>query len=104
VRHQGATVHELSQVAELGVLPGELLTKLAREMERHELGPGEELDVGDRFAVVLSGLLSGADGVLRPGDRLAGRARAMTPAAAVACDRAVYESIAAGGLPAAGDA
>ena len=96
MRHQGATVHELARVAELSVLPGELLTKLAREMERHELGPGEELDAGDRYAVVLSGMLSGPAGVLRPGDKLVGRARAMTPAAVASCEQAAYDRVAAG--------
>jgi hypothetical protein len=96
VRHEAATVHELSRVAELAVLPGETLTKLAREMERHELGPGQELDAAGRFAVVLGGMLTGGSGVLRPGDRLAGSARALTPAAVATCDEAVYEAIAAG--------
>ena len=100
MRHQAATVHELARVAELSVLPGEALTRLAREMERHELGAGEELDAGDGFAVVLNGLLNGSEGVLRPGDRFAGRVRAMTPAAAATCDRSVYEAIAAGDSPA----
>jgi hypothetical protein len=94
VRNQGATVHELARVAELSRLPGETLTKLAREMERHELAPGEELEVGDRFAVVLSGLLSGA-AVLRPGDHASGRVRALTPAAMAVCDRSTYDAIAA---------
>jgi hypothetical protein len=96
VRHEAATVHELSRVAELAVLPGETLTKLAREMERHELGPGQEVDAAGRFAVVLGGMLTGGSGVLRPGDRLAGTARALTPAAVATCDEAVYEAIAAG--------
>jgi hypothetical protein len=96
VRHEAATVYELSRVAELAVLPGETLTKLAREMERHELGPGEEVEAAGRFAVVLGGMLSGDGGVLRPGDRLRGNARALTPAAVATCDRAVYEDIAAG--------
>lgn len=42
MRHQAATVHELARVAELGVLPGETLTRLAREMERHEVGAGAD--------------------------------------------------------------
>ena len=92
-------MHELARVAELSVLPGETLTRLAREMERHELGAGEELDAGDAFAVVLNGLLSGSEGVLRPGDRFAGRARALTPAAAATCDRSVYEAISAEEAP-----
>ena len=94
MRHQGATVHELARVAELSTLPGETLTKLAREMERHELGAGEELDVGDRYAVVLSGLLSG-NTVVRPGDHASGRVRALTPAAVAVCDRSTYNAIAA---------
>lgn len=95
MRHQAATVHELARVAELGVLPGETLTRLAREMERHEVGAGAELDVGDRFAVVLGGLLNSGAGVLRPGDRASGRVRAVTPAAVATCEREVYEAIAA---------
>jgi hypothetical protein len=90
-------VHELARVAELSVLPGETLTKLARELERHELGAGEELDVGERYAVVLGGLLNGRQGVLRPGDLAAGRVRAMTPAAVAACDRSAYEAVVAHG-------
>lgn len=96
MRHQGATVHELARVAELSVLPGESLTKLARAMERHELGVGEELDVADRFAVVLSGLANGPEGVLRPGDLASGRVRALVPAAVAECDRAAYEAIVGG--------
>ncbi|MGH3023058.1 MAG: hypothetical protein ACRDNI_05325 [Gaiellaceae bacterium] len=95
MRHEAATVHELSRVAELGVLPGETLTKLARTMERHELAPGEELDAAGLYAVVLSGMLSGGSGVLRPGDRVAGSARALTPAAVATCDQSAYEEIAA---------
>lgn len=94
MRHQAATVHELARVAELGVLPGETLTRLAREMERHELPAGTELDVEDRFAVVLAGLVNGPEGVLRPGDRASGRLRALTPAAVATCARDAYEAIA----------
>jgi hypothetical protein len=88
-------VHELARVAELSTLPGETLTRLAREMVRHELGAGEELNAGDQIAVVLSGLLSGPEGVLRPGDRASGRLRALTPAAVAACDRSAYDAIVA---------
>ena len=94
MRHQAATVHELARVAELSVLPGETLTRLARELERHELGPGEELDAADRFAVVLSGLVNAPEGVLRPGDRAHGRLRALTPSAVATCERSAYEAIA----------
>ena len=97
MRQQAATVHELARVAELAVLPGETLTKLARELERHELEPGEELDAGERFAVVLSGLVNGPEGVLRPGDRAKGLLRAMTPSAVATCERSAYEAIAGPG-------
>ena len=97
MRHQAATVHELARVAELSTLPGETLTKLARELERHELAPGEELDVGDEFTVVLSGLVNGPEGVLRPGDRTGGRLRALTPSALASCSQDVYDRLIAGG-------
>jgi hypothetical protein len=97
VRHEAATVLELSRVAELSVLPGETLTRLAREMERHELGPGEELDAGEDYAVVLAGLVNGPDGVLHPGDRTSGRVRAVMPSAVASCARDVYDRVVAGG-------
>jgi hypothetical protein len=90
-------VHELARVAELSVLPGETLTKLARELERHELGPGEGLDAGESFAVVLSGLVSGQGGVLHPGDRATGLVRALTPAAVASCTVEAYDRVVAGG-------
>lgn len=96
MRHQAATVHELARVAELSVLPGETLTKLAREMERHELGPGDEVDIGEQFAVVLTGLLNGPTGVLRPGEHASGLVRALTPSAVASCARDVYERAVAG--------
>jgi len=96
VRHQAATVHELARVAELSVLPGETLTKLARELERHELDPGDEVDVGDQFAVVLSGLVNGPAGVLRPGDRASGLVRALTPSALASCPWDAYDRTVAG--------
>ena len=43
---------------------------------------------------VLSGLVNGPDGVLRPGDRAHGLLRAMTPSAVATCERSVYETIA----------
>ena len=96
MRHEAATVLELSRVAELSVLPGETLTRLAREMKRHELAPGEELDAGELFAVVLSGLLNGPAGVLRPGDRASGRLRALTPSAVASCTAEAYDRALAG--------
>jgi hypothetical protein len=98
VRHEAATVLELSRVAELSVLPGETLTKLARELERHELAPGQELDLaGEQYAVVLTGLVSGPAGVLHPGDRASGRVRAVMPSAVASCPREAYERVVAGG-------
>jgi hypothetical protein len=95
MRRQAATVHELARVAELSVLPGELLTKLAGEMERHELAPGEKLDPGTQFAVVLSGLLTGPEGVLHPGDRAGGPVRALTPSAVATCALDAYDRVVA---------
>ena len=58
MRHEAATVFELSRVAELAGLPGETLTKLARELERHELASGEELDPEGDVGLVLGGMLT----------------------------------------------
>ena len=93
MRHEAATVFELSRVAELADLPGETLTKLAREMERHELASGEEIDPMDEVGLVLGGMLTGAGGVLRPGDRLRGAARALTPAAVATCAKDTYDRV-----------
>ena len=93
MRHEAATVFELSRVAELAGLPGETLTKLAREMERHDLASGEALDPEDRVALVLGGMLTGAGGVLHPGDRLSGPVRALTPAAVGICAKDTYDRV-----------
>ena len=78
MRHSPATVAELSQIGLLAGLPGETLAKLGDRMERRSLAPGERVlgqgDEGERFYVVLSGLLRatqderGDRGVMRPGD------------------------------------
>jgi ATP-binding cassette, subfamily B, bacterial len=78
VRHVPASVTELSRIGLLADLPGEQLTKLAHLMRREEVGPGQPLlregDEGDRFYVVLNGLLSvtqtdrGLRRILKPGD------------------------------------
>jgi ATP-binding cassette, subfamily B, bacterial len=78
VRHVPASVTELSRIGLLAELPGELLIKLAHRMRREEIGPGQPLlregDEGDRFYVVLNGLLSvtqndrGLRRILKPGD------------------------------------
>jgi hypothetical protein len=93
LRQQGATVHELARVAELAVLPGETLTRLAERMQRRDLRPGERLDAGPRFGVVLAGMLNGPRGLLRPGDTFTGAVSATVPATVATCERAAYEEL-----------
>ena len=107
-----ATVHELSRVPLLSSLPGETLTALANAMRREQVLPGaavvREGEDGDRFYVVLSGVLAtsqktlGPRGLLRPGDTFGEVAlamnvprtasvRALTPAVVASCDRATFD-------------
>jgi CRP-like cAMP-binding protein len=107
-----ATVHELTRVALLAELPGEQLTKLAGRMQREEVGAGHgimsEGDQGDRFYVLLSGLLGvttaamGAKRILRAGDYFGEVAlamdvprtatvRALTNATVASCDRETFD-------------
>jgi CRP-like cAMP-binding protein len=111
-RHVPASVTELSRVGLLAALPGEVLMKLAARMQREELGPGapiiKEGEPGERFYVVLSGLLSvtqeerGFRGVLKPGEYFGEVALAMgmprtasvSPMTAVtlaSCDRDTFD-------------
>ena len=111
-RHVPATVTELSRIGLLSSLPGELLNGLAARMDREQLAPGEaavrEGDDGERFYVVLSGLLNvsqrdmGPRRVLRPGDYFGEVAlamdiprtatvRAMTPSVVASCDRRTFD-------------
>ena len=111
-RAAGATQHELSRVGLLATLPGETLGRLAARMEREEIAAGsgviEEGDRGERFYVVLSGMLSvsqasrGAQSVLRPGDYFGEVAlamgiprtasvRALTPVTVASCDRETFD-------------
>ena len=113
-RHVPATVHELSRVTLLAGLPGETIAALARRMTREDVAAGSavvaEGDEGDRFYVVLSGILTasqatlGPRGVLRPGDYFGEVApamgvprtatvRAMTPATVASCDRETFDEI-----------
>ena len=103
---------ELSRVGLLAALPGELLMKLAGRMQREEIGPGAPIvtegEDGERFYVVLSGLLSvtqserGFRGVLKPGDYFGEVALAMdmprtasvspmTPVTLASCDRETFD-------------
>ena len=107
-----ATVHELARISLLSSLPGETLTRLASRMQREEVAPGAVLvregDPGDRFFVVLSGLLSvsqatrGRRGVLRPGDSFGevslavgvprtASVQAVTPSVVASCDRETFD-------------
>lgn len=109
-----ATIAELSRIGLLAELPGETLAKLAGRMERRELPPGApavlEGEEGDRFYVVLSGMLAvsqesrGARRLLRPGDYFGEVAlamdvprtasvRALTPTTVASCDRATFEEL-----------
>jgi CRP-like cAMP-binding protein len=111
-RAVGATQHELARIGLLATLPGETLARLAARMEREEIHAGAgvvaEGDRGDRFYVVLSGMLGvsqaarGAQRVLRPGDYFGEVAlamdiprtasvRALTPVTVASCDRATFD-------------
>jgi hypothetical protein len=93
VRHQSATANELARIAELAGVPGEMLMRLAERMERRDLGSGETLEAEGRFGVVLTGMLRGPDGLLRPGDSFTGRVTAVTPATVASCERSVYDEV-----------
>lgn len=103
---------ELSRAGLLAELPGETLARLAARMEREDVPPGgtvvREGDPGERFYVVLSGVLAvsqdtrGARSVLRPGDHFGEVAlamgmprtasvRALTPATVASCDRRTFD-------------
>jgi CRP-like cAMP-binding protein len=111
-QHVPASVTELSRIGLLAELPGELLSKLAARMRREELGPGtpivSEGEGGDRFYVVLAGMLSvsqtdrGPQRILRPGDYFGEVALAMdmprtasvfpmTPVTIASCDRDTFD-------------
>ena len=111
-RAVGATQHELARVGLLATLPGETLARLAARMERDDVPAGdgvvEEGERGDRFYVVLSGMLAvsqasrGAQRVLRPGDYFGEVAlamdiprtasvRALTPVTVASCDRETFD-------------
>jgi CRP-like cAMP-binding protein len=111
-RSAGATQHELSRIGLLATLPGETLARLAQRMTREDIPAGARImtegEPGDRFYVVLSGILSvsqrslGAKGVLRPGDYFGEVALAMhvprtatilamTPATVASCDQETFD-------------
>ena len=113
-RFESATVTELSRIGLLAELPGEQLVKLGQKMRRESVAPGaavvQEGEGGDRFYVVLSGLLGvsqaaqGPRRVLRPGDYFGEVAlamdvprtasvRALTPATVASCDRQTFDEL-----------
>jgi CRP-like cAMP-binding protein len=112
MRHVPASVAELSRIGLLAELPGELLLKLAQRMRREEIAPGRPLitegEDGDRFYVVLSGLLTvsqaarGERKMLKPGDYFGEVSLAMnvprtasvspmTPGTVASCDQATFD-------------
>lgn len=96
-RHVPASVTELARVGLLGALPGEVLAELAGEMHREQLTPGGTLEVGDGFAVVVSGMASAGGQVLRPGAHVGPGGElvvhAMTPATVALCEREAFERL-----------
>ncbi len=113
-RHVPATVHELTRVGLLSGLPGDHLSKLAGRLEREDVAPGatvvREGDPGERFYIVLSGMLNvtqeglGERRLLRPGDSFGEVAlamgiprtasvRAVTPAVVASCDQETFDEL-----------
>ena len=109
-----ATVAELARVELFASVPGETLSRIAARMERQPVAPGsavvEEGELGDRFYVVLEGLLAvtqeamGERRLLRPDDSFGEVAlamgiprtatvRALTPAVVASCDRATFDKL-----------
>ena len=114
MRHVPATVTELSRIGLLADLPGERLNQLAGRMAREEVPAGAGVvtqgEPGDRFYVLLSGMLAVNQGglgrrrVLRPGDYFGEVAlamdiprtasvRAVTPAVVASCDKATFDEL-----------
>ena len=103
---------EFSRIGLFGSLPGETLRRLSERMRRHQIPAGaavlEEGTDGERFYVVLSGMLSvsqeaqGERRMLKPGDYFGEVAlamnmprtasiRAMTPSVVASCDRGTFD-------------
>lgn len=113
-QHVPATVHELQRVPLLSGLDGDGLRKLAGRMVRQEVPPGtvviREGELGERFYVLLSGLLAvanealGPRNVLRPGEYFGevgasmdiprtATVTAMAPSVVASCDRATFDEL-----------
>lgn len=104
--------HEFSRIGLLAELPGDQLRKLSDRMRRDQIPAGASIvregDEGERFFVVLSGMLSvsqenrGTRRVLKPGDYFGEVAltmdvprtasvTALTPTVVASCDRAAFD-------------
>ena len=104
--------HEFSRIGLLAELPGDRLRKLSDRMRREQVAGGaavvQEGDEGERFYVVLSGMLAvtqqamGPRRVLKPGDYFGEVAlameiprtasvRALTPSVVASCDRETFD-------------
>lgn len=113
-REAPATIHELSRVGLFAGLPGELVGKIAQAMRREDVAAGKGVIVegedGDRFYVLLQGMLGvstrgmGGRGVLRPGDYFGevslamnvprtASVHALTPSVVASCDRAAFDEL-----------
>jgi cAMP-dependent protein kinase regulator len=113
-RHVPAPVHEPTRVGPLSGLPGEQLSRLAARLDREEVAAGatvvREGEPGDRFYVLLSGMMSvsqeglGERRMLRPGDAFGEVAlamqiprtasvRAVTPAVVASCDAETFDEL-----------
>jgi len=111
-RHIPATQAELARIGLLAELPGELLVKLAQRMRREEVPAGEapviEGEEGDRFYVVLNGILAVSNlgsmprRMLRTGDYFGEVAlameiprtasvRALTTSTVASCDKETFD-------------
>ena len=104
--------NEFSRIALLASLPGDRLGDLASRMKRENVQPGKtvviEGEPGERFYVVLSGMLEvtqagrGPRTMLKPGDYFGEVAlamdiprtasvRAVTPSTVASCDKATFD-------------
>ena len=104
--------HEFSRIPLLSSLPGERLGQLAPKMRRENVLPGKtvviEGEPGERFYVVLSGMLEvsqagrGQRTLLRPGDyfgevslamdiQRTASVRAVTPVTVASCDKGAFD-------------
>jgi ATP-binding cassette subfamily B protein len=112
-RFATATVTELSRIGLFQELPGELLTKLAQNMKRADVAPGNPIvlegEEGDHFYVILRGLVAvshpgglSPTRMLRPGDYFGEVALAMdvprtasvtalVPTTLASCDRRTFD-------------